>query len=110
MTVALFCHVDPVREVDRLALRLAHLEFIAAEREQIIAGGPILSAAGAPETMVLLVDFPDVEVARAWLGREPYTANGVFDRIEARRWARVLPEAEPGALDAAVTAEREKPR
>ncbi len=106
MSVALFCHVDPAREADRLALRGDHLAYVAAHRRLIIAGGPTLSEAGAPETMVLLLDVPGLDEARAFIAAEPYAANGVFALVEMRAWARVMPEPHPGALDAALAAER----
>lgn len=105
MPAALFCRVDPAREQDRRQLRGDHLAYIAAHRDQILAGGPVLTAEGQPETMILLMDL-DPEAAQAFIAAEPYTAHGVFSAVEVRRWARVLPEAEPGALAAALAAER----
>lgn len=107
MPVAVFCHVDPTRETDRLQLRADHLGYIAAHRAHILAGGPTLTDSGAPETMIILLDL-DVAGATAFITAEPYTANGVFASFEVRPWARVLPEPHPGALDDALAAERAK--
>lgn len=105
MPAALFCLVDPAREADRRRLRADHLAYIAAHRGNIVAGGPTIAASGAPETMILLVDL-DPEQARAFIAAEPYTAHGVFARVEVKAWARVLPEPHPGTLDEALAAER----
>ena len=108
MAAALFCHVDPAREADRMRLRADHLAYIAAHRHLILGGGPTLTDAGEPQTMVLLLEVPDVAAARAFIAREPYAANGVFSHVEAWPWARVLPEPHAGALDEALAAERAK--
>lgn len=105
MAAALFCHVDPSREDDRHRLRADHLAYIAVHRAHILAGGPTLTAAGAPETMVILVDL-DPSEAETFIRAEPYAANGVFSAVEVKAWARVLPEPHPGALDDALAAER----
>jgi uncharacterized protein YciI len=108
MPAALFCHVDPTREADRLRLRADHLAYIVANRALILAGGPTLSDAGAPEIMVLLLDVANVAEAESFIHNEPYRAHGVFSSVEIRPWARVLPEPRPGALDEALAAERSK--
>lgn len=58
--------------------------------------------------MILLLDVPDADAAQAFIADEPYTAHGVFSRVEVRSWARVLPEPHPGALDEALAAERRR--
>jgi uncharacterized protein YciI len=108
MSAAPFCHVDPARVADRLRLRADHLAYIVEHRQLILAGGPTLTVASAPETMVLMLDVPDVAAARAFIADEPYTAHGVFSRVDVLPWARVLPEPHPGALDEALAAERAK--
>ena len=109
MPTALFCHVDPLRENDRLRLRADHLAYIAAHRTQILAGGPTLYGTGAPETMIILLDLEPADAER-FIHAEPYMANGVFGSVEIKSWARVLPEPHPGALDQALAAERAKHR
>jgi uncharacterized protein YciI len=108
MPAALFCHVDPRREADRLRLRADHLAYIAAHKELILAGGPTLSDAGAPEIMVLLLNVPGAAEAEAFIRHEPYTAHGVFSSVEVKPWARVMPEPHPGAIEEALAAERAK--
>lgn len=106
MAAALFCHVDPTREADRLRLRAEHLAYIIAHRHLILAGGPTLTEQGTPQTMVLLLDVPTVAAAEAFIRSEPYTANGVFSKVEVHAWARVLPETHSGALEDALASER----
>lgn len=109
MLFALLCHVDPAREADRRRLRAEHLAYVVAHRPMILFGGPTLSAEGAPETMILVVEATDLEAAHSFIAQEPYTRHGVFDRVDVRAWARVLPEAHPGALEAALAEERAHP-
>lgn len=105
MYAALLCRVDPTREVDRLRLRAEHLAYVVAHREQIVAGGPTLTAAGTPETMIILINVPELAEADAFIRSEPYTRHGVFSHVEIRAWVRVLPEAEQGARKSASEVE-----
>ncbi|MEJ1931054.1 YciI family protein [Nostoc sp. NIES-2111] len=109
MAAALFCHVDPSREADRLRLRADHLAYIIAHRHLILAGGPTLSEQGTPQIMVLLLDVPSLAAADAFIQSEPYNANGVFSKVEAHAWARVLPETHAGALEETLAHELTKP-
>lgn len=108
--VALICHVDPAREDDRKRLRADHLAYIVAHRELILFGGPTLTDDGAPETMIIVIEAESVDEARAFIASEPYTANGVFARVDIRRWAKVLPEASVGDLQRALEQEQKSKR
>lgn len=89
---ALFCHVDPSREADRLSLRDEHLAYMQAHRDRILFGGPTLSDSGAPETMVVVLAATSIADARAFIDIEPYTAHGIFSHVDIREWVKVLPE------------------
>lgn len=108
MHAALICTLGPDVEARRLELRASHLGYIAKHRHRILFGGPTLSAQGRPERMLIVLDVPDLAAAHAFVAAEPYSANGVFEHVEVRAWSQVLPEAEPGALDRALAAERAK--
>jgi uncharacterized protein YciI len=106
MLAAVLCRVDPDRERERLNFRAEHLVYMAAHKRRIFAGGPMLSASGAPETMILIVEGTDLDEVRDFINDEPYNRHGVFDEVTIRAWSRVLPEAHPGALDEALSSEQ----
>lgn len=110
MLAALLCHVDPAREHDRLHLRADHLAYIVAHKDRIFFGGPTLSEAGSPEMMILIVECADLDDAKKFIDTEPYTSHGVFDRVDVRAWARVMPETHPGDIDRALEEERLHPK
>ncbi len=92
----------------RAHLRLHHLEYLQSHQNMILAGGPALSAEGAPLVMVLCTRFTDHEAAEAFMAVEPYTASGqVFERIEIHPWSQVLPELTVGSLLREIDKERE---
>lgn len=81
----------------RQATRGAHLEYIQRFGKQIVAGGATLTEDG--ETMTgsfLLVDMPDRGAVEEFLRDDPYVKAGLFERVEVRRWRKVIfnaPEA-----------------
>lgn len=90
-----------------MALRLAHLEYIAAHRDRILFGGPTRDGQGQPETMMIVLSDTDAAHAEAFIAAEPYNASGkVFEEVTIRPWSQVLPEAEPHALALAIANER----
>jgi uncharacterized protein len=68
----------------RLRTRPAHLAGIGplVESRSVLVGGAILSEAGDMVGSVLLVEFPGREDVDAWLARDPYVTDGVWDEVE----------------------------
>ena len=108
MRFILTCTLGHDVETKRLALRLSHLEYVSKNRQTIVFGGPSLSPTGAPETMTLVIEAADLAAADRFIRAEPYTANKVFSEVQIRRWAQVMPEPHPGALDEEITREAAK--
>lgn len=107
MTQLVACRIAAGALPHLVALRLVHLEYIAAYRDRILFGGPIRDAEGRPEAMVIVLRDTDAAQAQAFIAAEPYNASGkVFAEVTIRPWSQVLPEAEPGALAAAIADER----
>ena len=83
----------------RLAVRPAHVERLAALRDQgrlLVAGPcPAIDAedpgpAGLSGSIVI-AEFASLEAARTWADADPYVATGVYARVEVRPFKRVLP-------------------
>lgn len=82
----------------RLALRPTHLKYLQANKEHIFCGGPTINQKGEPETMLIILNAPDLSAAEVFIQAEPYNQSGVFEQVTIREWRQVLPEVEVGAL------------
>jgi uncharacterized protein YciI len=105
-TFVVLCTVDASKETERKALRGDHLAYLARWKERIAFGGPLLSDDGHPMTMMIAFHADTRDDVDAFISVEPYTAHGIFSHVDIHPWAQVLPESTPGALDAAIAAER----
>jgi uncharacterized protein YciI len=70
----------------RRQTRPAHLEGIGplVDAGSVLVGGAILSEAGDMVGSMLLVEFPTREDVHAWLARDPYVTDGVWQEVEVR--------------------------
>ncbi len=107
-TFVLLCTVDHAKDRERAARRGDHLAYLARWKDRIAFGGPLLGDDGRPDTMMIAFHAEKRDDVAAFISVEPYTAHGVFSNVEIRAWSQVLPEATPGALDAAIAAERNR--
>lgn len=83
----------------RLAVRPAHLERLAALQDQgrlIIAGpfpaidSPDPGPAGFSGSLVV-AEFDSLEAAHSWADADPYVAAGVYAEVEIKPWRKVFP-------------------
>jgi uncharacterized protein len=103
MSHVLVCEIGADALPHLKALRLSHLEYIAAHQGDILFGGPARQPDGTPETMIIVLKTDDIEAAAAFIAAEPYNASGkVFASVTIRAWSQVMPELAPGALTAAI--------
>lgn len=70
----------------RRVARTRHFESIQpmVERGELRAAGAILDDGGDMIGSVLLTDFPTRTELDAWLAREPYVKEGVWQQIEIK--------------------------
>ena len=66
----------------RLAIRPRHLEGMDAMREHVVCAGALLDDCGEMVGSMLVLDLPDWAALDAYLEREPYLAEGVWERLE----------------------------
>jgi len=73
----------------RPTIRPAHLANLKplVEQGRMIIGGPFTDGSGS----LMVVDFPSESEAREFARNDPYTAQGVFARVEVRPFRRVVP-------------------
>lgn len=89
MLFALICN-DKDRALDiRKENRPAHLDYIASTGV-VAQAGPLLDENGEMCGSLLILDVADRRGAEAWAANDPYALAGLFDRVEIRRWNRVI--------------------
>jgi uncharacterized protein len=73
----------------RPAVRPAHLENLRpfVERGKVIVGGPFTDASGS----LIVADFDSETAAREFAANDPYTKQGVFERVEVKPFRQVVP-------------------
>jgi len=80
-------------------IRPEHYRYLLANQSMLVFGGPTRTPEiQIPETMIIIVNAPDIAAAEAFIAAEPYNRNGCFSHVAVRTWSQVMPEAEPGAL------------
>jgi uncharacterized protein YciI len=74
---------DPGAPARRHGAREAHLANSRQLREDghMLFGAALLDDAGNMIGSAMLVEFPDRAAVDAWLGRDPYTTEGVWKEI-----------------------------
>jgi len=74
----------------RPSVRPAHLEnlrpLVAAGK--IVVAGPFTDGSGS----LILADFENEDAAQRFAQNDPYTIEGVFERIEVKPFRKVFPE------------------
>ncbi len=77
---------DPGAAERRKAARLLHFEGIKSmvEKGELAFGGAILDDAGKMIGSAVFVDFPSRRELDAWLDREPYVQQRVWQKIEVK--------------------------
>jgi len=77
----------------RMDNRPLHLEFLAAHADKVVLAGPLLSE--DRQTLVgslLVLDFADRAALDDFLARDPYAKAGLFERVDAVPFRKVLPK------------------
>ncbi|WP_399684926.1 YciI family protein [Xenophilus sp.] len=93
MLFVLYCLDKPGSTERRLALRGVHREHVATIADRLAAAGPLFADDGV--TMIgslLIVDFEDRAALDAWLQGEPFTQQGVYERITVHPFLNVWPQ------------------
>jgi uncharacterized protein len=85
---AMFHGLDrPGGMVLRKELREAHEAYLAEHPDMVMARGPLVTDDGETSIgSVILLDVPDMEAARAFMEKEPFYGNGVYQEVNFQRW------------------------
>jgi uncharacterized protein len=108
MPFLVYCVDRPDGTALRRRTRAAHLAYMIAHKDKLLLGGPLRQDDGVGTSgSAFVIDLPDRDAIHAFLRDEPYARAGLFESVIVRRIALMVPEAEPGFLDAELERERE---
>jgi uncharacterized protein len=89
MLFVIIGHDGPQGASLRPSVRPAHLENLRplVERGKVIVGGPFTDGSGS----LIVADFDNEASAREFAACDPYTREGVFERVEVKPFRQVVP-------------------
>jgi uncharacterized protein YciI len=89
----ILCFDRPDSASLRDAHRAAHQEFLKANIEKIIFGGPLKNSLdGASTGALIVVNCPTRKEAEAFIGADPYHRHGVYESVVVRAFKQVFPQ------------------
>jgi uncharacterized protein YciI len=75
----------------RLSTRPAHLEYLTARKDKILAGGALLSDDGnTAQGGIILLDTEDRQEAERFAKEDPFTKAGLFEKVTITRWRKAF--------------------
>ena len=87
------CIDKPGSEELRLSNRVAHLDFLRLNSEQIKICGPFISEdTTAMNGSLLIVEAEDKKAVETLLARDPYREAKLFQSVDIRPWRWVIGE------------------
>jgi uncharacterized protein YciI len=89
MLFVIIGHDGPQGASLRPSVRPAHLENLRplVERGKVIIGGPFTDGSGS----LILAEFESEAAAKEFAANDPYTKQGVFERVEVKPFRQVVP-------------------
>lgn len=106
MPFHIHCHDDPAKPDLRAKLRVVHLDYMIAHKADILFGGPLKDETGRSIGSTFALRYETRAEVDAFLENEPYTQNALFSFVDIQRLAVMVPEANPGFLEAELERER----
>jgi uncharacterized protein YciI len=81
----------PGSEQIRTANRPAHLEYLSARKDLILAGGALLSDDGSVASGgIIILDTDDRKEAERFAAEDPFTKAGLFQKVTITRWRKAF--------------------
>ena len=89
MLFVIIGHDGPQGASRRPSVRPAHLENLRplVERGKVIVGGPFTDGSGS----LIVAEFDSEAAAKEFAANDPYTKQGVFERVEVKPFRQVVP-------------------
>lgn len=75
----------------RAATRAAHLEYLTANQDKLLAAGAVINDDGTGgHGGILIVDTDDRAEAERFINEDPFTKAGLFQSITVVRWRKAF--------------------
>jgi uncharacterized protein len=90
---ALICFDRPDSAPLRNAHRGAHLQFLEANADKIVFGGPLKNTPdGDSSGAIIVVDCATRKDAEAFIAADPFYKGGVYESVAVRAFKKVFPK------------------
>ncbi|PWT74149.1 MAG: YciI family protein [Proteobacteria bacterium] len=91
MPYAIQTQDKPGSEQIRTANRPAHLEYLSARKDLILAGGALLSDDGSVANGgIIILDTDDRKEAERFAAEDPFAKAGLFHKVTITRWRKAF--------------------
>jgi uncharacterized protein YciI len=75
----------------RTATRAAHLEYLTAHKDKLLAAGAVIDDDGTGgHGGILIVDTDDRAEAERFIAEDPFTKAGLFQSVTVVRWRKAF--------------------
>ena len=75
----------------RASNRPAHLEYLTAHQDKLLAAGALINDDGTGGNGgILIVDTEDRAEAERFIANDPFTKAGLFEKISVTRWRKAF--------------------
>ena len=82
---AVTCVDKPGMAEVRASIRQTHLDYLAANMDNVVLGGVTFAADDAKDGSVWIINLPTLEAAETFVAAEPFVKAGVFQSVRLRR-------------------------
>lgn len=91
MPYAMIARDKPDRLQWRMALRDAHLAYLKANLDKILAGGAMINDdGGGGHGGIIIIDTDDRAEAERFAHNDPFTTGGLFETVVMERWRKAI--------------------
>ncbi len=75
----------------RASTRAAHLEYLTAHQDKLLAAGALIEDDGTGGNGgILIVDTDDRAEAERFIANDPFTKAGLFQKVTVTRWRKAF--------------------
>ena len=91
MPYAIQAQDKPGSDQVRAANRAAHLEYLTARKDKLLAAGALINDDGTGGNGgILLIDTDDRAEAERFIAEDPFTKAGLFAKVTVTRWRKAF--------------------
>ncbi|MGC3983631.1 MAG: YciI family protein [Pseudorhodoferax sp.] len=90
MPFAILFFDKPGAEALRAELKPAHLDYLNAHEDALLAGGAVLDEEGRAIGGLLVVDAQDRAAAERFIGGDPFRQGGLFASVRVLPWRQTF--------------------